>query len=148
MQPFETKDSAHSGATPGTGTPEPEHDGPPEYHQQQGVDSEPASSASTTPSAPFAVGALSSAPPADADSAPPQPLADSKPTSLPPPPPLPARSTPSTLPPTLPPRAAPAPSAEEQREDLLAAAMEDQLAVGAHDGEKGPARVDEKAQAP
>lgn len=141
VQPFETKDSAHSGATPGTGTPEDEVDGPPEYQQPQSGDGAPVSTASATdvehaPSASSAV----------ADPALPAPPTDSKPTSLLPPPPLPARAAPSTLPPTLPPRSAPAPATEEQREDLLAAAMEDRLAVGEHDGGKGSAPVDEKAQ--
>ncbi|GAA5929893.1 hypothetical protein JCM3775_004457 [Rhodotorula graminis] len=139
VQPFETKDSAHSGATPGTGTPENENEPEvaPEYQQPPSVDGKPASTASPAlvdqaPSTSSAVvdPALSALP------------SDSKPASLPPPPPLPARAPSSTLPPTLPPRSAPAPAAEELREDLLAAAMEDRLAVGEHDGPRSSAPVD------
>ncbi|GAA5842691.1 hypothetical protein JCM9279_003664 [Rhodotorula babjevae] len=154
VQPFETKDSAHSGATPGTGTPENELEDPPEYKQPHDGAS-PSITTTTTSGDPTSSAPLTAVDPASpatpavaAEPALPALPSDSKPASLPPPPPLPARAPPSTLPPTLPPRSAPASSTEEQREDLLAAAMEDQLAVGEHDRDQGPTGVDEKPQVP
>ncbi|BGP39968.1 hypothetical protein JCM10450v2_003948 [Rhodotorula kratochvilovae] len=96
-QPFETTDSAHSGATPRAGTPVGD-----EARARESVDLP----AYTPPEGAAAV--PSSAPPA-----------------------LPARGSP----PVLPPRAAA--GGEAQREDALAAAMQDQLALGEEKGATG-----------